>query len=529
MIGLADLVVGARVARRLPSYLRHPIAPDEARAIVRGRLERREARFLALVRRTVYQHAASPYRQLLQLAGCQRGDLERLVLREGVEGALQRLFREGVYLTVDEFKGRRPVVRGGTAISAASAQLRNPLSAAHVRQRSGGSRSRGTAVPMDLAFIRDVAVNTCLVLEARGGREWVKANWEVPGGGALYHILLYSGFGAPHARWFSQLDPGAPDLPSLYRWSPHMMRWASLLAGVPLPAPEHVPIEAPLPIADWAYTVRRSGRTPHIYTFPSSAVRLAQAALDAGRDLEGLQFLVGGEPVTAARLRSILQAGAEAVPGYGSIEGGVYGYGCLQPAASDDVHLLEDLHAVVQPGPGGSHGLPPNANLFTSLSRHTPFVFLNVGMGDQAVVERRRCGCPLESLGWTTHLHSIRSFEKLTAGGMTFLDTDVIRVLEEVLPGRFGGSPAHYQLLEEEGADGRPRLRLLVHPAVGPLDSTAVAEAFLTALGDGPGAARAMGLHWRHASYLGVERRVPLTTPAAKILHLHVQQRGPGR
>jgi hypothetical protein len=150
-------------------------------------------------------------------------------------------------------------------------------------------------------------------------------------------------------------------------------------------------------------------------------------------------------------------------------------------------------------------------------------------MGDQAVVERRRCGCPLESLGWTTHLHSIRSFEKLTAGGMTFLDTDVIRVLEEVLPGRFGGSPAHYQLLEEEGADGRPRLRLLVHPAVGPLDSTAVAEAFLTALGDGPGAARAMGLHWRHASYLGVERRVPLTTPAAKILHLHVQQRGPGR
>jgi hypothetical protein len=529
MIGLADLVVGARVARRLPSYLRHPIAPDEGRVIVRSRLERREARFLGLVRRTVYQHAASPYRQLLQLAGCQRGDLERLVLREGVEGALQRLFREGVYLTVDEFKGRRPVVRGGTTISAASAQLRNPLSAAHVRQRSGGSRSRGTAVPMDLAFIRDVAVNTCLVLEARGGREWIKANWEVPGGGALYHILLYSGFGAPHARWFSQLDPGAPDLPSLYRWSPHMMRWASLLAGVPLPAPEHVPIEAPLPIADWAYAVRRSGRTPHIYTFPSSAVRLAQAALDAGLDLEGLQFLVGGEPVTAARLRSILQAGAEAVPGYGSIEGGVYGYGCLQPAASDDVHLLEDLHAVVQPGPGGSHGLPPNANLFTSLSRHTPFVFLNVGMGDQAVVERRRCGCPLESLGWTTHHHSIRSFEKLTAGGMTFLDTDVIRVLEEVLPGRFGGSPAHYQLLEEEGADGRPRLRLLVHPAVGPLDSTAVAEAFLTALGDGPGAARAMGLHWRHASYLGVERRVPLTTPAAKILHLHVQQRGPGR
>ncbi len=71
-------------------------------------------------------------------------------------------------------------------------------------------------------------------------------------------------------------------------------------------------------------------------------------------------------------------------------------------------------------------------------------------MGDQAVVSERACGCPYQQLGWTTHLHGIRSFEKLTAAGMTFLDTDVIRVLEEVLPGRFGGIPSDYQLVEEE-------------------------------------------------------------------------------
>src|SRR3990172_8887397 len=83
-------------------------------------------------------------------------------------------------------------------------------------------------------------------------------------------------------------------------------------------------------------------------------------------------------------------------------------------------------------------------------------ILLNISMGDQAVVLRRQCGCPLEQLGWTTHLHTIRSHEMLTCGGISFLDTDVIRVIEEVLPARFGGAPTDYQLLEDEADDGRP-------------------------------------------------------------------------
>ena len=86
--------------------------------------------------------------------------------------------------------------------------------------------------------------------------------------------------------------------------------------------------------------------------------------------------------------------------------------------------------------------------LVTSLRATAPLVLLNVSLGDQAVVAARACGCPLEDLGWTTHLHTIRSYEKLTAGGMTFLDTDLVRVLEEVLPTRFGGGPTDYQLEE---------------------------------------------------------------------------------
>jgi len=522
---LEDLKAGVGFLTRLPSFLRHPLSVVESRAILKRRLEQREADFVALVRRAIYDHPPSPYRQLLRLAGCEYEDLEKLVSQDGVEGALRALFRHGVYLTVDEFKGRRPAARGSSAVAVDPARLRNPLTVFHVPIRSGGSRSRGTPVPIDLGFVRDCAVNTCLALNARGGAKWLKANWEVPGGGAMFRILKYSSFGAAQVRWFSQLDPATAGLHPRYRWSARVMRWGSVLAGVPLPRPQHVPIENPLPIADWMAEMLRTGHTPHLFTFPSSAVRLCQAAVDAGTDLTGAQLMVGGEPVTAVRLATIRRAGAQAVPRYGSIECGPIGYACVAPAFPDDVHLLHDLHAVIHPERNEDHGLPTNALLISSLRPTAPFVLLNVSMGDEATGTKRTCGCPLEQLGWTTHLHTIRSYEKLTAGGMNFLDTEVIRVLEEVLPVRFGGGPTDYQLLEEEAEDGRPRLRLLVHPGVGPLDPEALREAFLTGIGPGSGAEKVMTLAWRQAGMLRVERRAPLATGSGKILHLHVDRR----
>jgi hypothetical protein len=103
---------------------------------------------------------------------------------------------------------------------------------------------------------------------------------------------------------------------------------------------------------------------------------------------------------------------------------------------------------------------------------------------------------------------------------MTFLDADVIRVLEEVLPARFGGTATDYQLVEEDEG-GHARVRLLVRPEVGPVDLAAVAEAFLAAIGHGTGVERIMGQVWRDGQVLRTERRAPLTTASGKILHLH--------
>ena len=106
---------------------------------------------------------------------------------------------------------------------------------------------------------------------------------------------------------------------------------------------------------------------------------------------------------------------------------------------------------------------------------------------------------------------------------MTFLDADVIRVLEEEMPARFGGTPTDYQLVEEEAKDGQPRLRLLVHPGIGPLDTNNVANAFLTAIGSRSPSEQLMERFWRDAGLFRVERQVPISTAAGKIMHLHVR------
>jgi hypothetical protein len=256
-------------------------------------------------------------------------------------------------------------------------------------------------------------------------------------------------------------------------------------------------------------------------------VRVCGAAAAAGIDLSGARFLLSGEPTTRARLETIRRAGGHGTPRYGTMEAGPIGLGCTAPGAPDDVHLLLDLHAVIKVAlDAGAHGAAGDALLISSLRPTAPLVLLNASLGDVAELTPSTCGCPLEALGWTTHLHRIRSFEKLTAGGMTFLDRDVIHALEEALPERCGGGPGDYQLAESEAGDGWPRLTLIVHPRVGPVDESTAIEAFYAAIGRGVGAERLMALHLRQSRLLRVRREAPLMTPGGKIQHLHAESRG---
>jgi hypothetical protein len=97
---------------------------------------------------------------------------------------------------------------------------------------------------------------------------------------------------------------------------------------------------------------------------------------------------------------------------------------------------------------------------------------------------------------------------------------DVVQVLEEVLPTRFGGGPTDFQLVEDVRPDGRLCLRLLVHPEIGPLDTEAVSDTFLRAIGGGSGAERIMAEVWRDDGLVSVERLAPLAGASGKILHV---------
>jgi hypothetical protein len=334
----------------------------------------------------------------------------------------------------------------------------------------------------------------------------------------MFRLLKYSAFGATVSAWFTPVDPAAVGLHPRYRLADRSVRWLSRLAGRPLPRASIASVSDPLPFARWLSATLAAGRTPHSVVLTSAAVRLALAAEESGIDVAGAQLVLGGEPVTEARLGVLERAGIVAVPRYGSMETGPIGYACLAPKATDDVHLLRDLHTVIRAG-RSVPALPPDALLVSSLAATSPFTLLNLSLGDRAVVEERACGCAFERPGLTVHLRDIRSFEKLTGAGVTFLGADVVRVLEMDLPRQVGGAPTDYQLVESATEDGLPRVTLVVHPRLGPLDEDRVLTVLLDTLAPGDGGEHLMGLVLRQGASLTVERRPPHVGRSGKVQH----------
>jgi hypothetical protein len=151
-------------------------------------------------------------------------------------------------------------------------------------------------------------------------------------------------------------------------------------------------------------------------------------------------------------------------------------------------------------------------------------VLINASVGDEADLGPRPCGCPLEAEGWTTHIEDLRSFVKLTIGGMCLADADLGRLVDEILPGRFGGGPGDWQLVEAEADDGSPRLSVVASPRLGPLAPEAVTDTLLAWIGRGGGIERITSILYRDGGFVRLERRAPFSTASGKVGHVHLRQ-----
>jgi hypothetical protein len=116
----------------------------------------------------------------------------------------------------------------------------------------------------------------------------------------------------------------------------------------------------------------------------------------------------------------------------------------------------------------------------------------------------------------------VRSYEKLSSEGTSFAQTNLVEILERVLPAQFGGRLDDYQLIEEETPGGLLQLVLRVSPDVGAIDEAAVRASFLAELSR-PGVGSAShAILLERAQAVVISRVRPTTSSLGKVLPFHV-------
>jgi len=518
----------------LRKYLKNRITPQEAiveaRKILHERVLRRQENFVRLLELGVFAYPKSPYLPLLKNRKIGLEDIKKWIGKEGIEHTLLKLQAEGIYFTVDEFKGKTKVERDGLKIEASEKSFDNPFISVAYEVRSGATRSAGTRVRIDYDYLVQRSFYDAFILNLHDSLVSPIANWfpVFPGAPGINSSLRFARIGNPAKKWFSQVEKSNLKVNWEKRWGVSYIFFMSHLSGVPLAKPEYVNLNKAHEVARWAALMLNEYPNCVIYTFASSAVRVCIAAQEAGLNIKGTRFFVTGEPLTPQKKKEIEAMGARAVPIYGISEAGVIAAGCSQPYPdSDSCHFLKDTNAVI------THRLKPSYSdaevdsfLFTTLLFESPKILLNVGMGDYGNVWNEPCSCEFGKLGFDAHVSQIHSYEKLTGEGVTFVDTDLIHIIENELPRRYGGQSTDYQLIEEEDARGLTRLRLLISPRVGKVDEQALAETFIQLIKVGESSPESWTQSgsdmWAQARTLRVKRDYPIPTRSGKILPFHI-------
>jgi hypothetical protein len=520
---LDELRMFGRYASGLSAFFRDTVSFDESRKRLISSLERREQSLLDTLRRGVWQNSASPYLPLFRRAGIEYADLEALVHREGVDRSLSELLNAGVYVTLDEFKGKKPIIRPGLEIPVTHEDFDNPLLVAHFEGKTGGSGGTRRRLLIDLGLIDQDASAHAVFLDSFGLRGRPSGVWRTvpPNNSGIKKPLMSARLGLQIDRWFSQLPTS---------WAPSEVKYAAFTAftvamarlrGRQFPYPEYLPAANVGVIVEWMAKLAASGSPVFFDTSASSAVRICAYASQHNLNIDGSVFRAGSEPLTPARAAIIEQAGVRVMAHYATSETGPIGMACAEGHVHDDSHVLLGKMAVIH-----RNGLPTSDSRqkvlhLTTLGSTCPKLMLNVDTGDSANIDFRQCGCGFGKLGYHQHISEIRSYEKLTSEGILLSGGDILNLVEVALPAAFGGSPTDYQLVEDDH-NGLPRVRILVSPSRGPIDESLILRIVLEAIHAAGAGGRLMSAQLRDAGTFAVLRREPYQTAAAKVMPLFV-------
>lgn len=503
----------------LRSFLRNTVTLADIKKTFIQQAATREEQFVKTLKTNVFDYPRSPYLPLFKVANLTHADVAKMVVQQGLEDTLEDLYDAGIYITFEEFKGREPIKRGNLEFKPDPSDFDspNPNLRTALIGASGGSTGKPTRTKMDLDYMAHVASNYALGIGVHAVFDAPLMTWWglLPDYIGVSSVLWRAHTGHTMHRWFSPVRGNDANLGWYYTLLTYLMIVMGRFQGLNFPFPEYVPLDNPRPIAEALADMVQKVGAVSLNSTASKCIRISVAAKQHGIDLTGVTFYGGSEPSTPAKVATIEASGARYITHYGSTETGTIGIACANPADVNDVHFMSNHLAMIQ-RPKDIFDQTVNVFHFTNFLPSAPKTLINVQLDDYGIVEERDCGCPLYQMGFTTHIRQMSSFSKLTGEGVTLVGSDMVHILEHVLPSQFGGSLLDYQLVEEENEQGFTKLVLVVDPSVTIDDEDALLEAFLDAMKHSMPSARLAQAEYRTGDVVTIRREKPFVTSRGK-------------